>query len=93
MTIHKHRDRYAYRNKLPFVAKAKSGGEFWWNVTPSWQYEADYQTGRAYAVAFWRNMRRQTDLRPRMYGVPPCRPEVIRSHSRVQLCARFAELL
>jgi hypothetical protein len=45
--------QYAYRNKLPFVAKAKSGSEFWWNVTPSGEYEADYQTGRAYAVAFW----------------------------------------
>jgi len=45
--------QYAYRNKLPFVAKAKSGSEFWWNVTPSGEYEDDYQTGRAYAVAFW----------------------------------------
>ena len=44
--------QYAYRNKLPFVAKAKSGSEFWWNVTPSGEYEDDYQTGRAYAVAF-----------------------------------------
>ena len=45
--------QYAYRNKLPFVAKAKSGSEFWWNVTPSGEYEDDYQTGRAYMVAFW----------------------------------------
>jgi hypothetical protein len=46
--------QYAYRDKLPFVARNKSGGEFWWNVTPSGEYEADYQTGKAYAVAFWR---------------------------------------
>jgi hypothetical protein len=46
--------QYAYRDKLPFVARNKSGGEFWWNLTPSGEYEADYQTGKAYAVAFWR---------------------------------------
>ena len=45
--------QYAYRDKLPFVARNKSSGEFWWNVTPSGRYEADYQTGKAYAVAFW----------------------------------------
>jgi hypothetical protein len=45
--------QYAYRDKLPFVARNKSGGEFWWNVAPSGEYEDDYQTGKAYAVAFW----------------------------------------
>jgi hypothetical protein len=45
-------DQYAYRRKLPFVGNDKGGD--WWNVTPSGRYEADYQTGKAYAVAFWR---------------------------------------
>jgi hypothetical protein len=45
--------QYAYRDKLPFVARNKSGGEFWWNVAPSGEYEDNYQTGKAYAVAFW----------------------------------------
>lgn len=52
------KDKYAYRDKLPFMAKGRRSGRrrnpIWWNVKPSGEYEADYKTGREYATAFWR---------------------------------------
>src|ERR1700722_20531279 len=51
-------DLYAYREKLPFfVARARRTGPRlnpWWNVSPTGDYGADYQTGAEYAAAFWR---------------------------------------
>ena len=47
--IKSRNDRYAYREKLPFVMR-----HTWWNVSPTGNYEADYQTGQEYAAAFWR---------------------------------------
>lgn len=48
----RRKDEYSYRDELPFMARGRRPS--WWSVTPSGQYQIDYQTGRAYAVAFWR---------------------------------------
>ena len=40
---------YAYREKLPFHARNSC-----WTVSPTGNYEADYQTGQKYAATFWR---------------------------------------
>jgi hypothetical protein len=45
-----NKDPYAYREKLPFMSK----GTGLWNVSPTGDYQIDYQTGRQYALAYWR---------------------------------------
>lgn len=50
------KDKYAYRNKLPFMSRRTRAlhHSSWWNVTPTGDYVADFQTGKEYATAFWR---------------------------------------
>jgi hypothetical protein len=44
---------YAYRNNLSFMNR-KARGSRWWNVSPTGDYQADYETGRQHAMEFWR---------------------------------------
>jgi hypothetical protein len=48
------KDLYAYRKKLPFFDRKRGTSATWWNVSPTGNYETDYQTGQEYAAAFWR---------------------------------------
>jgi hypothetical protein len=50
----KAKDLHAYRNQLPFFKASATGRQAWWNVNPTGDYEADYQTGEEYALAFWK---------------------------------------
>jgi hypothetical protein len=40
---------YAYRDNLPFVNRHQ-----WWSVSPTGDYQADYDIGRQHAMEFWR---------------------------------------
>lgn len=54
-TVKRRKDDYAYREKLPFIPRGRSGvSNGWWHVRPSGKFETDYETGQAYAAAFWR---------------------------------------
>jgi hypothetical protein len=47
------RDKYAYRNKLPFMMLDGQRAGFWC-VKPSGDYVRDFTTGREYALQFWK---------------------------------------
>jgi hypothetical protein len=54
----KSKDPYAYRDRLPFVLPHSRGRAAdrptWWNVNPTGDYKTDFQTGKEYAVTFWK---------------------------------------
>jgi hypothetical protein len=48
----KRSDKYAYRDELPFMNQKRGSG--FWSVKPSGDYLRDYDTGREYALQFWK---------------------------------------
>jgi hypothetical protein len=49
----KSRDPYAYRRKLPFMGRTRHAST-WWDVSPTGNWNADFETGKKYAMTFWR---------------------------------------
>jgi hypothetical protein len=47
-----HTTRRAYREQLPFLPQPVNG--CFWKVQPTGDYAADYETGRQYAMTFWK---------------------------------------
>jgi hypothetical protein len=50
----KQKDFYAYRRNYPFARLQRRGEPVWSQVTPSGDYSQDYETGRDYALLFWK---------------------------------------
>jgi len=60
MATRKAKSKYAYREKFPFMYRGRSSGiprgcdyQIWWNVKPTGDYQADYDTGADHALTFW----------------------------------------
>jgi hypothetical protein len=56
------KDLYAYRLEMPFMNYQRGKGYSLWEVKPTSDYSKDYDTGRDYALKFWRAAGNHPDL-------------------------------